>query len=544
VVRIEERETGLGDVPRRRKLATGGALSEDSGTTSIADDRAAAPSMSDRARAYWSSSWPWILLVTGIMLLAAALRFWALRKQGLWFDEIWTVNATMFGPLSAIKTTAHDVNPPLFYALEALSIMLFGTSDGAVRILPAVTGVFATAFMYLAGSKLFNRTTGAWAAALFAVSSIAVEYAQEARMYSQLMLFSALMLWVFALLLEKPTTLKAVALGLVMACSFYTHVFGYLAPPVLLATVLLIPRLRRRVGRQTLIAFAIAGVLFLPWAFIIPAQLEYVHSRAASGGWWMPRPANLGDTLVSNLIAFAPGKKLLPSAIFIGLLVVGVAAFPRSNTTTSENPDEDRVRESDIAYLLGALAFVPMVAGMVIAKYVTPIYTVRNTLVCLPAAYVLVAHGGVKLRKPIGILALLTLLLFGLRSHPQRYAHTYKGTWYQAATLVAAHPEAAVLAETQSFAFNLDTYPKLRGRKGSPNVAFVRDLNASPAKARSTTTGDVTIPAFLSRFNEVYVVSNTKASATATYVDGLPGWKLTATEKMYKPVVRLYTRVK
>jgi hypothetical protein len=220
-----------------------------------------------------------------------------------------------------------------------------------------------------------------------------------------------------------------------------------------------------------------------------------------------------------------------------------MAAFPKLVKEEAEPRVAASVRESDIEYLLAALALVPLLMGLLVAKYVTPVYTIRNTLVCLPAAYVLVAHGGLKLKRPLGILALLSLLVFGLSSHPLKYPHSYKGDWSQAADLVAAQPEAGVLAQNSSVAFNLETYPRLHGRTSSPNIAFAIDLEAKPAKGGRTSLGKMRIPTFLSRFDKVYVVAGTRADPIFTYMQAQPGWRLVETVDMFKPTVRLYTRV-
>ncbi len=101
---------------------------------------------------------------------------------------------------------------------------------------------------------------------------------------------------------------RAVATGVVLACIAYTHVFGYMVPPVFFASVLLLPRLRKRLGRHAVIAGVVTFVLFLPWLFVIPAQIHKVSSASASGGWWMPVPDNLGNYLIANLTSFSPGR--------------------------------------------------------------------------------------------------------------------------------------------------------------------------------------------------------------------------------------------
>jgi len=170
-----------------------------------------------RFSAYLRSSWPWVALVTVIVAVACVLRFWELGQHSLWLDELFSANATASGPFAAIRITAGDTNPPLYYVLQAVIGPFLGRGEWALRAMPALAGVLSTVVIYLAGRDLFDRPTGAWAASLFAVSALGIQYAQEARMYSLLLLFAALALWTFARLVLSPTPLRAAALGVVLA---------------------------------------------------------------------------------------------------------------------------------------------------------------------------------------------------------------------------------------------------------------------------------------------------------------------------------------
>ncbi len=127
-------------------------------------------------------------------------------------------------------------------------------------------------------------------------------------------------------------------------------------------------------------------------------------------------------------------------------------------------------------------------------------------------------------RKPLGILALLLLLFFGIRSHPQNYPHNFKGEWLRATEVVTSRPGAGVLAEKYSAAVNLESYPTFYGRKGVPNVVFVKDAGAKRPKGGRTTLGNIKLADYLATLNEVYVVSEGKGSAAADYVSSQPGW--------------------
>src|SRR5258708_4491212 len=62
--------------------------------------------------------------------------------------------------------------PILFYWLQAASIKLFGATELAVRLWPALFGLMGCLFTYVAGRLLFNRSTGILAALFLAVSPL------------------------------------------------------------------------------------------------------------------------------------------------------------------------------------------------------------------------------------------------------------------------------------------------------------------------------------------------------------------------------------
>jgi mannosyltransferase len=505
--------------------------------------RHSAPPPASEVAAQPQFSWLWLVLAAAIVVVAGILRFWALGRQSLWFDELFSANTALYGPRIAIKVTAQDTNPPLYYVLQSLIMPWLGRSEWAMRAMPAAFGVLTTGVMYLAGRKLFDRATGAWAAALFAVSAVALQYAQEARMYSLLMFFAALTLWLFALLAENPSPTRAAFLGVGIAGLAYTHVYGYLAAPILLLPVLLLPRLRHRVGRLMLVTYLVAGVLFLPWALMIPSQVALVRAQVAGGSWWMKPTVSVMRDVAANIEAFQPGGEGIPALIFVGLLVAAIAV-PAKLAHTAEIPAGDGVHESDLLWVLLVFAFVPMTAGLLISKYITPIATVRNSLVCLPAAYLLVARGGVKLRWP-GAIALAGLLLFAVLQLPRFYTRITKGGWHQATEIVLTEPKTGVLTQDWETDFNLESYSKLLKGEGWMQAMWVSAPDNKPSPRGRSIDGhyDESVPKFIWRWNRVYVVSMTEDSQVANYMNHVQGWKLAKIDDLGTPVVRLYERV-
>jgi 4-amino-4-deoxy-L-arabinose transferase-like glycosyltransferase len=133
-----------------------------------------------------------------LLVVSLVLRLWGI-KQGLPYsyniDE-----ATHFVP-RAIAFFGHDLNPHYFlnppaysYLLHAVLELWFGSGDAAVRsyandptavfvvarVVAAVLGTIAVALTYLAGTRLFNRTVGLLAAAIFGLAFLPVFYSHLA----------------------------------------------------------------------------------------------------------------------------------------------------------------------------------------------------------------------------------------------------------------------------------------------------------------------------------------------------------------------------
>ena len=164
--------------------------------------------------------------MTVILLLGAGLRFFQLNAVSLRGDEAFTVLHWMREPLgqtlAAIATT--DPQPPLAYALFRGFGLVFGTSEGVVRLLPALLNLLGIPAMYGVGKRIGGRNVGMVAAALFAVSPAILWHAQDARNYGIWVALSALALWLALRALERGRTVDwalFVALQVAAAYLYY-----------------------------------------------------------------------------------------------------------------------------------------------------------------------------------------------------------------------------------------------------------------------------------------------------------------------------------
>ncbi|MCB9454007.1 MAG: glycosyltransferase family 39 protein [Anaerolineaceae bacterium] len=133
--------------------------------------------------------------VTVILLLAAGLRFHRLGEQSFWNDEGNSyVQATRsFTDIAA--NAARDIHPPGYYWLLAVWRGIAGETEFALRALSVFASVVSVAFVYAIGKRLFGTVAGLAAALFTALNTFNIYYAQEARMYAPLALWSAGAMW-------------------------------------------------------------------------------------------------------------------------------------------------------------------------------------------------------------------------------------------------------------------------------------------------------------------------------------------------------------
>jgi hypothetical protein len=142
-----------------------------------------------------SLHWPALAV---ILIAAFGLRIWGI-KQGLPYSYN-SDEATHFVP-RAIAFFSHDLNPHYFLNPPAYSYLLhitfelwFGSGDAAVRsytndptavfvvarVVAAALGTVAVGLTYVAGTRLFNRSVGLLAAAIFGFAFLPVFYSHLA----------------------------------------------------------------------------------------------------------------------------------------------------------------------------------------------------------------------------------------------------------------------------------------------------------------------------------------------------------------------------
>jgi mannosyltransferase len=266
-----------------------------------------------------------------IVLLAAGLRFAHLDAQSFWNDEGNTARLVERTIPLIIEGAAGDIHPPGYYLILHGWRALTGETEYALRAYSALCGILTVAVVAAVGRQVAGRRAALGAALVLAVHPLAVYYSQEARMYAQLGLATALTLWVGTRLTRTTSTRIfprpriILGLGLAVGLGLYTH-YAYGLALVGLNAAFFLAWLAAGRGRWRLFAgwtlgHLLGGLAFLPWAPIALGARNWQPPdiTGASAIDALVRAALVGITLPDNAprsMAFAAGAVLL----ILGLL--------------------------------------------------------------------------------------------------------------------------------------------------------------------------------------------------------------------------------
>jgi mannosyltransferase len=278
-------------------------------------------------------------LLLAVILLGGGLRLFRLADDNLWADE--GISALVSGQPGAgavVQAVIElDNHPPLYYLLLHVWRGPFGSSDFTLRLLSVMLGIATIPVIFAAGRELFDDSGGLTASLLFAVSPVAVHFAQEARMYTLLMLLFAALVY-FALRLERCGDVVSI-IGVIVVCAVLPNVHFY-GGPVVAATLLLLiwsfwqrREERRRLG--VVAGAALATVLaFAPWAVALTQkQLAFAATLPHLSP---PSLSSIGETFARFLrpVSTLDARGLL-ALLTVAAGIVLLIALARTGATGS-----------------------------------------------------------------------------------------------------------------------------------------------------------------------------------------------------------------
>jgi 4-amino-4-deoxy-L-arabinose transferase-like glycosyltransferase len=271
-----------------------------------------------------------------LLLLALLVRFYRLDAQSLWLDE---GSSWQLARASWASLLGELLNPtagyPLYHLLLKLWIAIFGDSELALRAPSALAGALAVPAVYMAGRELGRDARAAGyamsAALIVLIGPFPLWYAQEAKVYSLLLLAAALICWLLLRALRTNSRRDWLLLGGLALAALFVH---RLAGLLLLGAGwawLLTGGARLGAGRR-----AGAGLALLAASAGLVAAMAYGlgGDRAATGAYIPAGPLGaLGLTFVRFSLDRWPGDApwwwLAPWVALFGWGVLRLASRAR-----------------------------------------------------------------------------------------------------------------------------------------------------------------------------------------------------------------------
>ncbi|MCS6938672.1 MAG: DUF2723 domain-containing protein [Roseiflexus sp.] len=352
------------------------------------------------------------LLSVALTFLAFGLRLYRLDAQSLWLDEgsAWvevtgkrwlTLFAELFSP---------NAGYPLYHLLLKAWVLVAGDSEWALRFPSVLAGALAVLALMAAACELRNSSeradegyAPAAAGLIAAFSPYALWYAQDAKVYSLLILASALLIWTLlqALRSDTPRTWSLFAVAALISVFVHRLALLSLAGAALVITL----HLWRRgsgVVRWRAIAWAI-GALALSVAgvagVILATRDERISSERSAVGMLEGIWFTFAHFSLNRWPDELEGYLGLPALIWLlpfGVLTVwGVALLLR----------DARAGHSGASVVLGL--FLAPLALFAIVHTLAPVYEARYAASAFPAwllilTYPLLArHGDIDASRPL-----------------------------------------------------------------------------------------------------------------------------------------------
>ena len=231
------------------------------------------------------------ILFVAIVLIAIFFRFYKLNTlpPGLHPDEA-ANGLDIFRILQNHDyRVIYNTNGPreaMFFYLQAIFVYFMGNTILALRMAPALFGVFSVIALYFATKEWFSRRTALVASFFMAISPWIVTIQRDGFRASMVPFFIAMLMYFGARAYKTNKTVFYVLAAIVLGLGFYTYTaFSMILAALGLGLIYMFVRRRdwlTKNWKKLLISFAVFGVVMTP--LIITTIKDPGGSTARAGG--------------------------------------------------------------------------------------------------------------------------------------------------------------------------------------------------------------------------------------------------------------------
>jgi uncharacterized membrane protein len=243
-----------------------------------------------------------VIALVAVGVVALFVRGWEIGEKSLWLDEAWSWRAARLSLPAMVEWTGQDKHPPLYYGVLHVWVKLFGDSEASLRMPSAIAGAVAAVVLAGAGWRAGGAMLGLAASGLLALQPTAVEFAQEARMYSLEGLWAVASSVALAAMIDRPAPARAALYAGLALGAVYTHYSGFLLLGVQALLIAGYGAWRWRVDGDVRMLLAGAAALGVVLAGYAPWYGNMIES-AREGVGHLPEPGwRLADVVFSALL--------------------------------------------------------------------------------------------------------------------------------------------------------------------------------------------------------------------------------------------------
>jgi len=370
----------------------------------------------------------YVTVMVAAVIVACVLRVLLLGQSSLWVDEIWSIRIAGL-PWRAFFWTVRNQDPNMIlYYVLLHGWMLLGDSEAIVRALSVAAGVATVPIVYAIGVRLYDKKSAAISAILLAVNAFHVQWSQEARSYSMLVLLVTLSTFFFILSVKQPSRLTLILYVLLSSLALYAHIYGALVIAAQAGSLIFLRRGDIKHWRGLVGSAAAIGVAASPLLALMIDRTRHPWLPLD----WLTRPTlhDIYDkfySLAGNTeFPGSHGGKVVLTAYAI------VCALPLISWI--RNWRAGRSLERWGTPLLASWLFLPI--GLALAvSFVQPMFLSRYLIICIPALVLLAGHGIASLHpESLSATALAVLVILAVERLPQYYEHRSEFRQWKAVT--------------------------------------------------------------------------------------------------------------
>lgn len=368
----------------------------------------------------------WLTVIT---LVALAVRVLRLDWQPLWWDEGYSIYFASESLARMLWLTAHDIHPPLYYALlHYWSAIAGGLTPAVLRLLSVLVGVLAVPLTGWLGLLLYPQQAriALIAALLMAFNPMQLFYSQEVRMYGlalTLTLLSSGLLWLSVQRLARGERSRWQLVGYIVACTLAIYTLYYTALLFAAHALWVVAGVRRReVVRRLLVVWLLIGLAYLPWLlYALPKLVDYVAQKVQAD---QDRPLGTVAFLWRHLVAFtgghiqpdAPALALFHYAGLLGLAILFFIAIRSTSANWKSDKKSTSVLSVTLQPMLALLTFllIPLLFGFLLNMRLPFFPTGGERLLLFVLPYLLLICA--RLAASVSPLALTALAAFSIAS--------------------------------------------------------------------------------------------------------------------------------